>query len=371
MFSSKSAISCFYETLEYSFKNQALLIQALTRKSATIGSSDSYTEHNERLEFLGDGILRAVVDDILFELYPDATEKTLSEKRDELVSKHGFLVELAEKLNIIELAKMGKEDRLNCAGPGKDKILSDIMEAIIAAIFLDSKKDFSVIRSWVAGHCGLEKDMKWKALVLLSLLRKKDFDETLALEMIKTGANINYVFKLQFYGEVAFITKEPNQCLLEVILRSENLPAFQFLLQTGADVNIKTSMGSLLHTAISELYPSFTPSTYEDVEHLHRRAPRLLCDDRMKYYQQCISLLIKHGADLSMRDSMGKSPLDLPEHPFEMAALNSLIAKAFTAKHTHDPYSVKPSSAFQAHHRSTETAKAHAGAGAPQAPASP
>lgn len=126
-------------TLGFSFKNIALLRQALTHRS--------YGQpHNERLEFLGDGILNVGVARLLFDAFPKCSEGELSRLRSSLVKKE-TLAEIALKLRLGEFIRLG-EGELKSGGEQRPSILADAVEAILAAVCLDS--DFAQAQALVA-----------------------------------------------------------------------------------------------------------------------------------------------------------------------------------------------------------------------------
>ena len=85
-------IKAISKKLGYVFKDNALLITALTHRS--VGS-----KHNERLEFLGDSVLNTVISTALFEQYPHANEGVLSQMRSTLVCENQ-LIQLASDLDL-------------------------------------------------------------------------------------------------------------------------------------------------------------------------------------------------------------------------------------------------------------------------------
>lgn len=116
-------------TLGYQFANLDHLKQALTHRSAG-------TQNNERLEFLGDSILNFVIGKALYEKFPKADEGELSRMRAALV-KEGTLAIIARAFNLGEHLKLGAGE-LKSGGYRRESILSDCVEAIIAAIYLDA-----------------------------------------------------------------------------------------------------------------------------------------------------------------------------------------------------------------------------------------
>ena len=92
------------------YPNDVFLFEkALIHKSAVYDHSSTYTESNERLEFLGDAILGAVVADYLFKKYPLKDEGFLTKMRSKIVSRHS-LNDLAKKIGLdkIVIARLDK-----------------------------------------------------------------------------------------------------------------------------------------------------------------------------------------------------------------------------------------------------------------------
>lgn len=115
-------------TLGYPFRDQSLLRQALTHRSA--GST-----HNERLEFLGDATLNFVAAELLFRHFPDATEGDLSRYRARLVSGVA-LADMARELGLGEALILGPGE-MKSGGHRRRSILADTMEAIMGAVYID------------------------------------------------------------------------------------------------------------------------------------------------------------------------------------------------------------------------------------------
>ncbi len=115
--------------LHYSFTNETYLKQALTHRSAA-------EINNERLEFLGDSILNMVISQALFIQYPQFCEGELSRLRASFV-KGDMLAELAQELNLGDHLYLGQGE-LKSGGFRRASILADALEAVFAAIYLDS-----------------------------------------------------------------------------------------------------------------------------------------------------------------------------------------------------------------------------------------
>src|SRR5690606_4298757 len=115
--------------LGYQFKDQRLLVQALTHRSHS-------ATHNERFEFLGDSILNFTVASILFDKLQREDEGDLSRIRASLV-KQATLADIAHRLELPQFLLLG-EGELKSGGFRRPSILADALEAIFAAIFLDN-----------------------------------------------------------------------------------------------------------------------------------------------------------------------------------------------------------------------------------------
>ena len=115
--------------LGYQFKDETLLTQALTHRS--VGS-----RNNERMEFLGDAILGFEIAENLFQRHPNASEGELSRARAQLV-KRETLAAVARNLHLGDCLILGVGE-LRSGGQTRDSILSDAVEALIAAVYLDS-----------------------------------------------------------------------------------------------------------------------------------------------------------------------------------------------------------------------------------------
>jgi ribonuclease III len=135
----------FEETIDYHFKNKSVLEQALRHSSYVNEQSDADLKDNERLEFLGDAVLNLVVGHLLMKRYPDINEGDLSRMRSNLVNET-HLAQLARSIKMGPEIKLGKgEDQTN--GREKNSILSDVFEALIAAVYLDG--GFDVVFNFV------------------------------------------------------------------------------------------------------------------------------------------------------------------------------------------------------------------------------
>lgn len=122
------------QKLGYSFRNRALLENALTHSSYA-NENKSPMGSNERLEFLGDSILGMVTADYLYRKHATAPEGDLTKIRAALVCEES-LAEVAEQLDLGSYLQLGRGE---AAGGGRERpsIRADAVEAILAAVFLD------------------------------------------------------------------------------------------------------------------------------------------------------------------------------------------------------------------------------------------
>lgn len=118
----------------YCFQNRSLLFLAFVHRSY-VNEHKEITEHNERLEFLGDSVLGTLIADYLYTYLPHNPEGELSYLRSRLVEASSC-VAYVQKLHVEEYLLLGKGEKMN-DGRGRESILADLFEAIIGAIYLD------------------------------------------------------------------------------------------------------------------------------------------------------------------------------------------------------------------------------------------
>jgi ribonuclease-3 len=110
------------------FRDPALLAQALTHRSAG-------APHNERLEFLGDALVGLIVAEALYLRWPKADEGAMTRARAELV-RESSLARIARDLDLGARITLGPGE-MKSGGHRRDSILSDALEAVVGAIYLD------------------------------------------------------------------------------------------------------------------------------------------------------------------------------------------------------------------------------------------
>jgi len=119
-------------TLGHVFGRPELLRQALTHRSFA-------AEHNERLEFIGDGVLNCAIALMLYQRFPRMSEGELSRMRSALVNRE-TLHRHAAALDLGAAIRLG-EGELRSGGTARPSILADALEALLGAIFLDGGFD--------------------------------------------------------------------------------------------------------------------------------------------------------------------------------------------------------------------------------------
>lgn len=125
----------FEKIIDYKFKNQKLLKEALTHSSYANEHKEHNIKCNERLEFLGDAVLSIVVADYIFEHMPNLPEGELTKLRAALVCEKA-LYKFGKEINLGDYLLLSKGER-NGGGAERPSIVSDAFEAVIAAIYLD------------------------------------------------------------------------------------------------------------------------------------------------------------------------------------------------------------------------------------------
>ena len=143
-------ICALEKALGYTFKNKALLREALTHSSYSneLKAKKQVCRCNERLEFLGDAVLSAVVSEYLFGLFPDTPEGELSTMRAALVQSQA-LASYSRSFGVGEFLYLGHGEEKN-DGRNRQSTLENVFEAIVAAIYLDAaEQGFEEVRRFV------------------------------------------------------------------------------------------------------------------------------------------------------------------------------------------------------------------------------
>jgi ribonuclease-3 len=153
----ENAVQTIFKELHYEFSNTRLLEEALTHKSFT-NENLGTDEDNQRLEFLGDAVIGLVVAEALMERLPQATEGQLTPRRALLV-KEASLAEMARGIHLGDLLLLGRGEEMN-NGRDRPSILSDAVEAVVGAVYLDGGYDASrkLVLKWIGSQFALVSD---------------------------------------------------------------------------------------------------------------------------------------------------------------------------------------------------------------------
>ena len=135
------------EKLGFEFKNIDYLITALTHRSYVNEHRKSVTEHNERLEFLGDAVLELVVTDYLYRHF-DEPEGILTSWRSSLVRTES-IGEAGDKLGYEPLVRMSRGEK-NGSLRARQQILANAFEAVIGAVYLE--RGYDDAEAFIAKH---------------------------------------------------------------------------------------------------------------------------------------------------------------------------------------------------------------------------
>ena len=126
------------EKISYKFNDVSYLDAALTHSSYTneMRAKGMKAESNERLEFLGDAVLQLVISEHIFKNYSKHREGALTKMRQQLVCEK-TLAKIAKKLSLGEYINLGNGEEIGDLR-SRPKILADALEALIAAVYIDS-----------------------------------------------------------------------------------------------------------------------------------------------------------------------------------------------------------------------------------------
>jgi len=143
------------ETIGYSFKNRELYNQAVTHSSCFNEKREARRSDNEKLEFLGDAILNTMISIMLYKRFRGRDEGFLSNARSSLV-KRETLTAIGKEINLDQHMSYGNGEG---SVPEESKVLSNMVEALIGALYLDSgiRNTAKVIRKLFSPYFTEEK----------------------------------------------------------------------------------------------------------------------------------------------------------------------------------------------------------------------
>lgn len=198
----------------YCFKDATVLKEALTHKS--FAGEHRAACHNERLEFLGDSILGAIVANYIYLQCPHSEEGVLSKIKSNLVSRHNLYL-WAKELDLGRFLYLGHGE-LSTGGRQRDSILSNAMEAVIGAVYIDGGYSAAeqVVLPWVKTQQLTQDSGDYKSM-LQEYVQKRS-RHTPQYEVVQTvGPEHDKVFTIEVSldGKVLASGKGKNKKLAE------------------------------------------------------------------------------------------------------------------------------------------------------------
>ena len=189
----------------YTFRDFSLFRQALTHSSYANEHKQENIHDNERLEFLGDAVLEIISSEFLYFQYPDMPEGDLTKLRASIVCEP-TLAMCTRELELGKYLLLGKGEE-RTGGRHRDSIVSDAMEALIGAIYLDggfaNAKEF--IMKFVLNDLE-NKKLFFDSKTILQEIVQSEYKEGIRYEMIgESGPDHNKTFQYAVYiGEEKF-----------------------------------------------------------------------------------------------------------------------------------------------------------------------
>lgn len=186
----------FQKIIQYQFNNIGLLKNALTHSSYANEKKTGNYKDNERLEFLGDAVLELTSSEFIYTGNPDMNEGKMTRLRASIVCEP-TLAMCARQIHLQEYIMLGKGEDLT-GGRTRDSIISDALEALIGAIYLDG--GFANAKEFI--HRFILKDLENKKLffdskTILQEIVQANFKEVISYHLIgEEGPDHNKTFRV-------------------------------------------------------------------------------------------------------------------------------------------------------------------------------
>ncbi len=177
-------LKVFEDTVDYKFHDRKILRHALTHSSYANEKRMNKLDNNERLEFLGDAVLELVTSEYLYNKNPKMPEGDLTKLRARLVCEQ-TLAACARDINVGDFILLGKGEATT-GGSERFSILSDAMEAVIGAIYLDG--GFTNAKEFICKYILSDVENKklfFDSKTILQEIVQSEFKEQLSYELIK------------------------------------------------------------------------------------------------------------------------------------------------------------------------------------------
>lgn len=195
----------FEERIGYQFQDKKLLVQALTHSSYANECHMGRLSDNERLEFLGDAVLELVSSEFLFESFPGETEGEMTRLRASMVCEQ-TLSFCTRDIDLGRYLRLGKGEE-QTGGRKRASVLSDALEAVIGAIYLDG--GFTNAKEFILKY--ILNDLEHKKLffdskTILQEVVQGNFSEELHYRMLREeGPDHNKRFVMEaMIGDTAY-----------------------------------------------------------------------------------------------------------------------------------------------------------------------
>lgn len=172
------------EKIGYCFRNKELLKRALMHTSYSNEHRMGKLDNNERLEFLGDAVLEVISSDFLYHEYPDYPEGKLTRLRASMVCEPTLAL-CSREIDLGNYLLLGKGEDAT-GGRKRDSIVSDAMEAVIGAIYLDG--GFEPARTFVMRFILNDIEKKhlfYDSKTILQEMIQSEYKDQLVYELLK------------------------------------------------------------------------------------------------------------------------------------------------------------------------------------------
>ncbi len=224
-------INEFEKKINYKFRNKSLIDLAFTHSSYKNKTNTDY----ERLEFLGDRVLSLILSEYLFLKYPNENEGALSKRLSNLVSKQ-TLLEVANEISVKEMLKINYSEKKNLKLKKSISILSDVCEALIGAIYLDTNLDNA--KKFIYNH--------WKKKVSKNIIPPQDPKSLLQEVAQKKGLDLpKYVLKKKI--------GPPHNPRFEIEVCLKGVKRFSAIAKTIKDAEISSAKKMVGHILKNKL----------------------------------------------------------------------------------------------------------------------
>ncbi len=191
------------------FKNKNLLKEALTHRSY-LNENPGWGQHNERLEFLGDSVLELITSDFLYKKYPGQNEGDLTVLRAALIN-YQMLARVAREIDLENYILLSKGEAKD-TGKGREAILADAFEALLAAIYLDRGYEIAeeFLQKFLLPHLEeIEKNQLYKdpKSLLQELIQEQSRATPTYQVLEESGPDHQKIFRVGVYANEKLIAE--------------------------------------------------------------------------------------------------------------------------------------------------------------------